>query len=157
MKSMLKGSIVVIVSLLLGASFINAKTFAADELILYVQEGCNYCAKVEEFIDENSLRDEFVIKDILVDEAASEEFTDFLDSKEVPLEERGVPILIDENEEWYTGDVPILDYLRERYGIVEETREMETTDIVLLTFGGAVVLSLVGYGVYKLVGKKEEK
>lgn len=153
---MLKVQLILLVALLLS-TFLAAKTFAADEVILYVQEGCNYCAKVEEFIDENSLGDDILIKDILLDEAASEEYTQFFDENEVPLEDRGVPLLVDENGEWYTGDTPIISFFRDRYGIEVEPREMETTDLILLVVGGAIALSVVGYGVYKAIGNKEEK
>ena len=117
-------------------------------LILYVQTGCTHCAKVEAFIEENGIGGNIPIRDVSVDEGASEEFTALLDSQNVPLDSRGVPLLVHDGTEIISGDVPIIEYLRQTFDIPEESLSFSTTDFVMLGAGGVVALGVVAYGVY---------
>ena len=125
---------------------------AEGEMILYVQEGCGHCEKVEEFIEENDLGEEIVSKNTSIDPGASEEYTDFLDAQEVPLEERGVPVLVYDEDQYLIGDSLIISYLSEKYGIEEEERpSYDQSDYLLLFVGGGIVFAIVGYGIFNTI------
>lgn len=127
----------------------------SQQYTLYVQEGCTHCAKVEKFIEDTGLSEEFAIKDVLVDTAAGEAYTEFLDEKEVPLQQRGVPLMVYDGDLWLSGDVPIIDFLRERHDIAEPETPVESDDILLLGGGAIIIAAIVGYGVVNsLRGKK---
>ncbi|MEA3357048.1 MAG: glutaredoxin [Patescibacteria group bacterium] len=135
---------------------------AGEELIIYVSEGCPHCKKVEEYIAENDLDDEVIIKNTTVEEDAREEFTNFLDENEVPYEERGVPMMIYDDGEWLAGDSPIIEVLSEKFSIdgnvsaVEHERETNSGDLMIIV-GGAFVLALVvGYGIFNAIDARRK-
>lgn len=131
---------------------------AEDDLILYVQEGCGHCAKVEKFIEDNELGGVITIRDTIIDPGASEEYTEYLDSKEVPVDQRGVPLLVINGADHRIGDSPIISYLQEAFGIEEkESTDIEREDAVLLVFGGGVVVSIFGYGIYNGIQNSKKK
>lgn len=143
------------ISLGLGFNSVSAQEESENnsELILYVRQGCGHCSKVKAFISNNDLDDEVEIKDLGVDEGAVEEFNQFLDDNEVPIEERGVPVLRYEDDRWAMGDTPIIEYLRDRYDIKEDK---DWTETILLVGGTAVLTLFLGYGVYNaLLNKKK--
>lgn len=130
-----------------------------NDLVLYVQQGCPHCEKVEVFIEEHDLEEYFVIKNLSLEPKASEEYTELLDTLEVPLAERGVPLLLYDDDQWITGDTPIISILRERFNIQEENDESvsEPVDYVILAGGMIFVGSIVGYGIVKMFNDRAEK
>ena len=131
-----------------------------DQMVLYVQEGCSHCAKVEAFIEENGLEGEFIIKDTSVDEGASEEYVEDLERLGVSLEESGVPMLVYDNDQYLTGDTPIISFLQERFSITpSDDGEIvaDASDVVILTAGVLFVGGILGYGIVKIVNDRKSK
>jgi glutaredoxin len=128
-------------------------------LILYVQQGCPHCEEVELFIEKYGLEEHFVIKDLSLEPEASEEYTELLDTLEVPLGERGVPLLVYDDDQWMTGDTPIISFIKERFDIREEERERvsEPGDYAILAGGMIFVGGIVGYGIVKVINDRAEK
>lgn len=140
-----------------GGELVDVVTTQSQGLVLYVQEGCGHCAKVEAFIETNDLAGEIEIKDVSADPGASEEYTAFFDAAGVPLEERGVPLLVYGGSEYLTGDAPIIDYLKEQFGIVDEKKTYSGSEIALLAGGTVFIGAILGYGIVKVVnGRKTE-
>lgn len=149
---------VIIAWLAFGFLSVISPVRAQESLVLYVQEGCGHCAKVEKFIEDNELSGDIEIKDTILDPGVSEEYTEYLDSKEVPVEDRGVPLLVIDGNDHKIGDTPIISYLRDVFGIEEDTQpSVETGDTVLLLFGGGVVVSIFGYGVVNGIKSSKKK
>ncbi|MDD3661509.1 MAG: glutaredoxin domain-containing protein [Candidatus Dojkabacteria bacterium] len=149
------GILVRVCLLISGIIIAGIPTVYAQQYTLYVQEGCTHCAKVEAFIEENGLEEEFAIRDVLIDTEAGEEYTAFLDEEAVPLQQRGVPLMVYDGGQWLSGGVPIIDFLRERHGIEEPEDPVGSDDILLLGGGAIIIAAIVGYGVVNsLHGKK---
>jgi glutaredoxin len=119
-----------------------------DKPTLYVREGCAHCAKVEAFLDEHSLTDTVVIRDIILDPKASEDYTAFMEEQNVPLSEQGaVPVLVYDGDKWISGDTPIIEYLADVNNIKLEDPQTEGSNIALMAAGGIIVLVVFGYGI----------
>jgi glutaredoxin len=128
-----------------------------QNMVLYVQEGCNHCAKVEEFLEENGLIDELTIRDTSVDPDASEEYVNELERLGVPLEESGVPMLVYDGDQYLTGDTPIISLLEERYEIKtpeDDPLITSTSDYITLGAGVLFVGGILGYGIVKVINDK---
>ncbi|MBN2100775.1 hypothetical protein JW710_02685 [Candidatus Dojkabacteria bacterium] len=151
---------------LLGLFVMNGVVHAKPEdLVIYVSEGCPHCAKVEEFIEENNLEDNFEIKNVTVDGGVAEEYTNFVQDNDLPLEEQGTPTLVYKDGDdlrWVVGDTPIISFIEENYDVdnsTEDTSEDEkisTEDIVILVVGGIIVSSVLGYGIFKSVNDRRK-
>ena len=154
---------------LVNVIFVYSGVKAAEEVIVYVSEGCPHCQIVEQFIDKNDLADNLVIKNVTLDDDVGQEFTDFLDQKEVPYEERGVPMMIYSDNEWISGDTPIIDVLKERFDLhesvnnepsditdVDEDRQLGTGDMLAVTVGAFVLAIIVGYGIFNAIDARRK-
>ncbi len=120
---------------------------------LYVREGCSHCATVKAFMSANGIEDQVIVRDIIEDPKASEDYTSFMEANEVPLSERGaVPVLTYDENKWITGDTPIITYLAEKHDIeLPEKNTSNNDNDLLLVLGGSIILIIVGYGIAKNV------
>lgn len=133
----------------------TSSSLAEGRMVLYVQTGCNHCAKVEEFIEKHELTDEFTVIDILAEEGAAEEFTQRMDELNVPVDERGVPILVYDEDQWVGGDTPILEFLLDRYDIPEES---DPEGLAIIAVGGVFMAGFLGYGIVSFIhGRRLKK
>jgi glutaredoxin len=129
-----------------------------QELILYVSTGCPHCARVEEFIMNNDLEQEITIRNITVDEGAAEEYSDFVEENQIPMDEQGTPTLIyldGEDFDLVVGDTPIEDFLSDKYDIKQESNT-QGGDYLVLGFGLLFVSFILGYGIVKIINGAEK-
>jgi len=134
-----------------------SSVFANDIPRIYVREDCPHCANVEAFILENNLQDSVEIIDVMKDEKKALELAEWFDKLSVKDEQRGVPFMVADEEKYFSGDLPIVEYLGNKYGIdikSETEYQVSTSDTVFLVIGGLVVFAVFGYGVYSMFSKR---
>ncbi len=124
-----------------------------DEIIIYVQEGCKHCKKVEKFVEKFNLNN-IIIKDIIHPEYA-EEYSKRLEELNLDIQHTGVPILIEGNI-YKSGDDPIINYLGEKFNLKEEAQNYITdygksTKVVLgILLSGTAISLIVLFALNKL-------
>lgn len=131
-----------------------------EKALLFVEEGCPYCRKVEEFITDKSLDTKVDIRDIRKDPANAALYNQKFDEAQVPLEQRGgVPVLFD-GSQYFSGADEIIRYLGTKYQVPYEDYLSDSEEanndgddshsnrvvfgilaIGLLVAGGVIVLS----------------
>ncbi len=130
-----------------------------ERLILYVSTGCPHCARVEEFISNNDLEEKITIRNITTDEGAAEEYSDFVEENQIPMDEQGTPTLIyldGEDFDWVVGDTPIEDFLSDKYDIEQED-SAQASDYFVMGFGLIFVSFILGYGIVKIINGAEKR
>ncbi|MFC1780221.1 glutaredoxin family protein [Patescibacteria group bacterium] len=133
---------------------------SSDELILFVQEGCQYCEKVEEFLQDKELTDKVQILDI-IDPVNAALYNQMSEIAGIPLEQRGVPLLFSNGEAIQSAD-EIIEFLGEKFEVSTEGydfnndngEEKEISVTVLLVILGSGVLGSV---LFLIFSKKREK
>lgn len=86
-----------------------------SQIIFFYGIGCPHCAKVEEFIKENKVKEKisFVEKEIYFNKENQKELTEKAKICEIPENEIGVPFLWD-GEKCFLGDVDIINFFKEK-------------------------------------------
>ena len=81
-------------------------------MTLYVGEGCPHCAVVKQYIKEKGLDRSYAIgiKEVYFNRENAQELTKLFEERNIPLLERGVPVLLAEGK-FYVGADKIKDYL----------------------------------------------
>lgn len=140
------------------ALFFVRPAFAEDVMTLYVKEGCPHCAKVEQYIQDNSLESHFNIRNVTTDSGADQEFTAFMEASNVPEMSQGVPFLVYDGTQWISGDQPIIDFVAQRYGLkAEDTKvSFSSSDYVTIIIGGLVVTFIIGYGIFNVINARKK-
>ena len=89
---------------------------SGDDIVIYVGDGCLYCAKVEEHVEDEDYMDFFNIefKEIYRDSDNATEFNKVAESFGIDLLDRGVPFMVAKNE-YFVGDKLITKYLDDKY------------------------------------------
>ena len=98
-------------SLLLFFSFINTAG-AVEVPSLFYGNGCPHCTVVINYLEENNLLDQVILKEIYQDRDNASEYNDLCRTLLIPIYDRGVPMLYADNTT-YNGSVEIIDYLKE--------------------------------------------
>jgi glutaredoxin len=140
------------------ATPISATTAAPSPVLtLYVREGCTHCAAVKAFIAKYNITDKVKTVETLNIPAAEAELNTWYDKFQVATADRGVPFLVIDGKSYLEGDTPIIDYLTKTFNItvVADTTPTSTTDIVFVVAGGLILFSILGYGIYTMIGKKK--
>jgi glutaredoxin len=124
---------------------------STDELILFVGDGCPYCAKVEEFIENNNLEGQIEILNVRADPANSVLYSQMSEIAGIPLEQRGVPLLFSNGEAIQSAD-KILEYIGEKFGVSTEGYNFNNSDgdekeisptVLLIILGGGILGSVL--------------
>lgn len=109
----LLASIILSLSLFFGFT----KLSSASELILFYGQGCSHCAKVLSYLAAHpSLSDSLSLKEIYFDQNNAALYNAILDQQDVPLQDRGVPLLII-GDSYLVGDRPIMNYLSTKLAV----------------------------------------
>ena len=134
-------------------------TTAAPVLTLYVRQGCPHCANVEAFMAKYGITDKVKIVETLNVQSAIDELTGWYDKFKLAADQRGVPFLLVNGTSYYEGDTPIIDYLTKTFNITvvpdTTTTSTSTADIIFVLAGGLILFSILGYGIYTMIGKKK--
>ncbi|HRY90997.1 MAG TPA: cytochrome c biogenesis protein CcdA [Candidatus Gracilibacteria bacterium] len=110
----------------------------SGKAVLYYGNGCPHCAKVEEFIQNNTLNIEIEKKEIYQNKENAQEFNDICDKEGINLMDRGVPFLYVKGKN-LIGDKPIISYLE---SLKTVTQKEPLTDPVKHTNGISQSLTL---------------
>lgn len=107
--------------------------------VLYVQEGCSHCAKVESFIIRNNISDKVEVRDIKESgdnyAAFNELVTKYKTDSATPLmEAKGSALL---------GDEPIISFLSKEFNA---TNMQDPADVVV-TIGFVLMIAIFLYGI----------
>lgn len=122
------------------------------ELILFVREGCEYCALTEKFIEEKGLTDKISIKDVNEDPANAAEYNTYADEAGIPIDDRGVPMLYDNGEVMESAD-KIIIRLGEKFEVSTEgylpdmkpSGNGEVSPAVLIVIFGIAAVVIAGF------------
>jgi glutaredoxin len=127
-----------------------------DKPILFVREGCPHCAKVDSFMNEYSLTDQVERVETLNNNEEIALMEEWFDHFELPANQRGVPFMVVDNDTYYAGDTPIIQYLADQNDIeiVAEEYQATMSDTVILLVGGGFLAAVLGYGIYSMFKKK---
>jgi len=123
-----------------------------EELLLFVEEGCPHCRKVEEFITENSLDDKVDIRDIRADSGDAALYNEMCDEAGIPLTERGFPLLF-EGESFYQGSEEIIKHFGGKFAIpvddyIDDTQDSDQENSEEIdNYSDNVVIAILGIGV----------
>lgn len=116
----MKKIILFFVGISVFVGFFTNVVFAGEEkAVLYYGNGCPHCAKVEEFLQNNTLNIELERKEIYQNTKNAEEFNEICEKENIDLMSRGVPFLY-HGGQCFVGDLPIISYLQERKIPVEK-------------------------------------
>jgi len=128
-----------------------------NNLVLFVEEGCPYCAKVKDFIEKNNLL-EIQILDIREDPQNAEFYNSVCDKAGIDLYDRGVPLFYDNGNTVLDAN-EIIKYLGNKYNISVEEEEQDTNSeskkskrVVLIILGLGLGFSLL----FILLSKKKQ-
>lgn len=94
----------------IGQTEISAQTNSSENSLFY-GNGCAHCAKVEKYFQENGILEKYNIerKNISGNPEFAQEFNEICQSKNIPLDERGIPMLYFEKQ-CLMGDEPIISF-----------------------------------------------
>lgn len=88
-----------------------------SQIIFFYGSGCPHCAKVEEFIKGNKVKEKifFVEKEIYFNKENQKELLEKAKICKIPENEVGVPFFWD-GEKCFFGDVDIINFFKEKIG-----------------------------------------
>lgn len=125
MKKVILISFVLLV--LVGISFFFLKLSSRSEnlkipkgILLFYGIGCPHCAKVENFIKENKIKERiyFEEREVYFNRKNSEILVKIAKKCAIPTDKIGVPFLWDgENKKCIVGDEPIINFFKEKLKI----------------------------------------
>lgn len=157
---MLKKLILALVVVFLSVPMVFAQgdngPSVGDKPILFVRQGCPHCAKVDAFMTEYNLSSQVERKETLNNQTNLDLMDDWFDHFDVAQAQRGVPFLVVDNETYYAGDTPIIQYMADQNDIEVKAEEYESSmsDTLVLGLGGIFLAAVLGYGVYSMFKKK---
>ena len=131
----------------IGAAYADPLAAKSENsMILYVGEGCPHCAKVEEYFDDKGYWDLFNIemKEIYRNADNAKEFNAFGDKVGLPLNSRGVPMLV-VGDKYFVGDKPIIEYTDKKYEL-KKLEEAGSSNGGVGTTGGSTSGGVGGDG-----------
>jgi glutaredoxin len=92
----------------------------SSTIILFYGEGCPHCAKVEEFIKENKIKEKiaFEEKEVYFNKENAKQLVEVAKKCGFNENEIGVPFLWDrENQKCIVGDEPIINFFKEKLNL----------------------------------------
>jgi len=92
----------------------------SSTIILFYGEGCPHCAKVEEFIKENKIKEKitFEEKEVYFNKENAKQLIEVAKKCGFNENEIGVPFLWDgENQKCIVGDEPIINFFKEKLNL----------------------------------------
>jgi len=106
------------VMILAGVSFFfpkNNQPNNSSSIILFYGTGCPHCAKVEEFIKENKIREKisFQEKEVYFNKNNANELAQKAKECGLPTDEIGVPLLWD-GSKCFIGETEIINFFEEK-------------------------------------------
>jgi glutaredoxin len=145
-----------------------------DFFTIYVSATCTYCQQVEEFVENQELEDQVVYREVLGNPEVREELENV--QQELGATSVGsVPYMVYEEGGERIGKgglIDIVDTLAQRNNIQDydlnadgdrttdadgdRTTDIDdsSTDTVFLAIGGAVLLFIVGYGIFSSISRQ---
>lgn len=147
---------IVYVTLILFGMFLPLSVSAEgvtteSEVIIFVREGCQYCAQVEAFLEDKGVIDQVIIKDINEDPENAAQYNQVADEAGIPVNERGIPLLYVDGEVISSADI-IITRLGEIFQVPIEGYLPEETQSDGSEASPAVIISIFGVGVVAIVG-----
>jgi glutaredoxin len=108
----------------IGFYFLKGKNSSQDQdlkgIILFYGIGCPHCAKVEEFIKTNKIKEkiEFEEKEVYYNKENAQKLIEIAKKCGFNEKEIGVPFLWDgENQRCIVGDEPIINFFKEKLNL----------------------------------------
>jgi glutaredoxin len=92
----------------------------SSTIILFYGEGCPHCAKVEQFIKENKIKEKiaFEEKEVYFNKENAKQLVEIAKKCGFNEKEIGVPFLWDgEKQKCIVGDEPIINFLKEKLNL----------------------------------------
>jgi glutaredoxin len=89
----------------------------SSSLVLFYGAGCPHCAKVEEFLYENKIKEKIPLeeREVYYNKENQELLKEAVESCQLNKEVVGVPFLWDrEDQKCIIGDTPIINFLKEK-------------------------------------------
>jgi len=88
---------------------------STNQLILYYGQGCPHCARVEEFIEQNKVKEKIALeeKEVWYDSRNAKEMVERAKSCRISENELGVPFLWD-GQHCLIGDTDIIAFLKKK-------------------------------------------
>lgn len=132
---------------------------------IYVHAQCPHCQNVERFVAETGLEDNVRYKELLNNESNLAELEEIWEENNIPEGEQGWPFMIVSEDpfDYSVGDTPIIAFLGDQFGVEgsssgssggSTSADDSSGDTGLLAIGGLVVLGVLGYGIYSLMGEE---
>jgi glutaredoxin len=127
-----------------------------DKPVYFVRAGCPHCAKVDAFMEEYDLTDQVERVETYNDNENIALMEEWFDHFDLPEAQRGVPFLVVDDETYYAGDSPIIQYMADQNDIEVKAEEYQSSmsDTAVLLLGGIFLAGVLGYGVYSMLRKK---
>jgi glutaredoxin len=127
-----------------------------EKPILFVREGCPHCAKVDAFMEEHDLTDQVERVETYNNEENIAQMEEWFDHFAIAESQRGVPFMVVDDETYYAGDTPIIQYMADQNDIEVKPEEYQssTSDTAILLLGGLFLAGVLGYGIYSMFRKK---
>lgn len=107
--------IIIVAGVMLVSKKDSVKSFPLpSNSILYIGNGCPHCKIVEDFLATWEKKDSVKIeqKEVWYNKTNAEEIKARYESCKIPQSEMGVPLLFTPEGKCYSGDQPIIDYLK---------------------------------------------
>jgi glutaredoxin len=106
----------------IGFYFLKGKNSSQDlkGIVLFYGTGCPHCAKVEEFIRENKIKEKiaFEEKEVYFNRDNAKKLIEVAKKCGIKENEIGVPFLWDgENQRCIVGDEPIINFFKEKLNL----------------------------------------
>lgn len=128
---------------------------------IYVHADCPHCQKVERYVASNELEKNVNYIELKNNEENYNQLVKIWEENNIPQADQGWPFMI-VNEapfQYATGDAPIIKVLQDSLDFEEKEGSSgsgsSTESNILFAFGGFILLSVLGYGMYALIGSGE--
>jgi glutaredoxin len=130
--------------------------------VIYVDKTCPHCRDAKEFIADNDIEEHVEYVELYQNEENYNQLVALWDENDVPDEQRGWPFMVvnDDPFEYVVGGEPIIDFLAEEFNIDtsdSNSNPDSSSNSALLLVGGVVILGVLGYGIYTILGAKDGK
>lgn len=154
MKTILT-ALTTVLLILISTTSIKAEEATDTYPRIYVRQGCQYCAKVQAFLNQYSLNDKVEVIETFNNADKQKELESMFKKYNAPTSDQGVPFMVVSESEYMVGDKPIVAYFSEKYDIevVEPEYQSSTSDTIFMVIGGALLLAVLGYGLYSVFKK----
>lgn len=127
---------------------------------IYVHADCPHCQRVERFVAENGIEANIKYLELKNNEENYQSLSALWEANNVAEGDQGWPFMIVSEEpfRYAIGDAPIIQILEEEFNIEDDKSANSGTSggsNLLFAIGGLVLLSVLGYGIYALMGSSE--